>query len=996
MFDIPDYKSPVSLIPGGPVQFLDFLYDTNLFGRHKRSFKEEKRKDEGEKAMLIPYTMQDEVPISGLTGKPIDVAPGLDAYDVDARKCLDNWKNEWIPLPFLRLRDQQWPDGGERFECGPSNWARCYVTEMPDNPQMLRFVLAFDMGVEEQPAEGEEYYALSPKDVAAHAAFRLATHARDNAWFLNSLWVDEWLKTLWQARQKKRNDDDGFSLEYLASYLTFLDVISFATKDVAVQVINPKRDNPIDVDLILDIGNSRSTGILVETLPQKITNLNDSYPLQLRDMDRPYNVYTEPFDTRIEFSEVSFGNDSLSRRSGRRSPAFSWPSMVRIGPEAARLSTFAVCAEGSTGMSSPKRYLWDERAWQQSWRYNTRGGPEPMVTRGLMPKKLNKYGTPIVCFDDPLFKKNPQLRSQEQEVAFESMFTRSSLMMFLMVEIIIQALTTINSPAQRVRRELPNLPRRLRRIIFTIPPGMPKAEQKIYNRWVQWAVRVLWDAFGWQDYFVDQRRISQVQPDYRLSPMVRSDWDEATCTQLVYLYNELTRKFQGDAHHLFQTMGKRQERFHNRPCLRIATIDVGGGTTDLSITTFELESDESSSARITPHTDFRDGFNIAGDEILRAVIDEHVLAAIAEAARSLGLQDPSPLLAQLFGRDIMDSTQSSRTKRGQFIRQVAVPVALGILRLYEEADLRAGGGGLTRTFGDFFTPESQPAEAILDYVERMVKRHTGKQDFTLMDVPVRVEPQSVDMTIRKTLADVFANLCEVIHVYDCDLLLLSGRPTRFKAIISSVFAKLPVPADRIIPMCDYRVGSWYPFADALGNITDPKTTVVVGAILCALAEGHLEGFSFDTPSLKLKSTAKYIGEMDINGQIKTPKVWFNVDIDNKSDQEFQKQVIFSNPIAVGFRQLMVERWTTTRFYLIDFSSEEARRRASGKLPFTLSMRLFIREQEKDDERDEGELFIEDIVDREGNAVNARDLEARLQTLPLDEGFWMDTGIVKQA
>lgn len=35
----------------------------------------------------------------------------------------------------------------------------------------------------------------------------------------------------------------------------------------------------------------------------------------------------------------------------------------------------------------------------------------------------------------------------------------------------------------------------------------------------------------------------------------------------------------------------------------------------------------------------------------------------------------------------------------------------------------------------------------------------------------------------------------------------------------------------------YHVGSWYPFPDTLGRIQDPKTTVVVGAILCALPKG---------------------------------------------------------------------------------------------------------------------------------------------------------------
>jgi len=201
-----------------------------------------------------------------------------------------------------------------------------------------------------------------------------------------------------------------------------------------------------------------------------------------------------------------------------------------------------------------------------------------------------------------------------------------------------------------------------------------------------------------------------------------------------------------------------------------------------------------------------------------------------------------------------------------------------------------------------------------------------------------------------------------------------------------------------MPMCQFRVGSWYPFADALGNISDPKTTVVVGAILCALAEGHLEGFSFDTVSLKLKSTARYIGEMDLNGQIKTNSVWFNVDVDSKKDQELSRDVLMNGPLPVGFRQLEVDRWTTTRFHLIDFATEEARRKASGRLPYKLALKFSLAELDDSEEsqRDEGELIIEEITDKSDVSVNRRDVEVRLQTLPLDEGYWLDTGIVFQA
>jgi hypothetical protein len=47
------------------------------------------------------------------------------------------------------------------------------------------------------------------------------------------------------------------------------------------------------------------------------------------------------------------------------------------------------------------------------------------------------------------------------------------------------------------------------------------------------------------------------------------------------------------------------------------------------------------------------------------------------------------------------------------------------------------------------------------------------------------------------------------------------------------------------------------------------------------------------------------------------------------------------------------------------------------------------------ERDEGEFEITEITDRNGASVPKSDLVLHLQTLPLDEGYWLDTGTVYQ-
>ena len=117
--------------------------------------------------------------------------------------------------------------------------------------------------------------------------------------------------------------------------------------------------------------------------------------------------------------------------------------------------------------------------------------------------------------------------------------------------------------------------------------------------------------------------------------------------------------------------------------------------------------------------------------------------------------------------------------------------------------------------------------------------------------------------------------------------------------------------------------------------------------------------------------------------------------------ELSRDVAFSGPLFIGYRQLEAERWPTTRYHLLDFTSEEARSRASGHLPYTVSLRLRVADvwddndsrSSEDKDRNEGDFIIDTVSDRNGRSVQRQDLEIRLQTLPLDEGYWLDTGVV---
>lgn len=1057
----PEYKQIVNLIPGGCPQFLDFRLDADSMKREMRSFREETA-DKSQGGLYEHYLrcLVEDDP-EERPGELVDMRESRGTrpagsprpksfasdYEVSLQESLECFKGEWMPLPFLRITGQNWPDGKSMVERGPSNWARGMCVPLEDEPGVWHLVIMFDTKIEEKPGDKDgRYFALSQDDLNAASEFLLSWHVRDISWFVNEGWVDEWIRERYEAWDKTRrhygDEDDTMCLRHLAYYMAWLDAARRAVGSVRTKVSDSNRSDAINVDLVLDIGNSRTTGILVETLSDKKTDLNNSYLLELRDLSDMNKVYTDPFETRVEFVDVSFGNDLLSRRSGRRTPAFAWPSCVRVGPEATRLSTFATCSQGNTGMSSPKRYLWDEKEWIQSWRYNTHGGSEPMVTRGLFPRQLNEFGTPLFCFegrDRSRYLTTPALRQQPAEPLFGSHFTRSSLMMFMVGEIVTQALVNINSPANRARRQLSDKPRHLRRIIFTVPTAMPVAERRIFQRWVELAVRVVWRGMGWdtgengQDFH------------YQQLPKILCEWDEASCSHMVLLYNEIMVKHVGDAAHYFRLYGRERKTEDGslKPSVRIASIDIGGGTTDLSITTHFLTSSASESPRIKPHMEFRDGFNIAGDEVVREVIRTHVIPAIEKAAADLGLESRLVKIG-FFGRYTLQKSATQRTRQAQFVCQVAVPVALGILEACENMD-RDDGRTYVCRFSDFFekpavqekpkaqkkgqdaeTPGTEgavpalsegedktqtvafeaehrchlPQKGVFHYIDEIITGCGGREgDFRVMDTPVRFSLREINEDIRRTLGGTLSSLCEMVKLYDSDLLIVTGRPSSWKGVLQTILAQTPLSADRIIPMRSYHVGSWYPCADVYGCISDPKSTVVVGAILCALSSGYLEGINFDASSMHMTSTARYVGELNMQGQLEKARVWFTVKDDGTVEPEV-REITYNSPIVVGYRQLAVDRWPASRFYKIDAVNKS---QLGG--PILVTLRL-----NKDDGRpgsgnadeeqqSEGEISIQEVSRLEGGEkipMRPSDMTATLQTLPSVDGvagYWLDTGIV---
>lgn len=78
-------------------------------------------------------------------------------------------------------------------------------------------------------------------------------------------------------------------------------------------------------------------------------------------------------------------------------------------------------------------------------------------------------------------------------------------------------------------------------------------------------------------------------------------------------------------------------------------------------------------------------------------------------------------------------------------------------------------------------------------------------------------------------------------MYDCDVLLLTGRPSSWNGVISTVLVAFARAARQNHPHAALPRWIVVSFADVSGAaLPTPLTnTVAVGAILCALADGHL-------------------------------------------------------------------------------------------------------------------------------------------------------------
>lgn len=932
-------------------------------------------------------------------------------YDGTQKTAFELLLGKWLPMPMFE-RDIDGTTSNDPF-----TWCRVKIERVGDGSKKdtgrYRFLWAFDttLGDNDPLAYpnnlitfGEDSNAITHykrpyfyDDESETKEFCLSNRADQLLDFMSTSQYfsafSDYISSL--LGQLDRNE----SHKYIGYYIYLVNFIRVIGAAPEVTLHNNTRKQ-IDVDLVLDIGNSRTCGVLFEE-----GDFTKAMMLEIRDMSDPSKTYEKSFDMRLAFRKADFGNDIVLDDD-----AFEWRSFVRIGDEAKRLVYRSLEEDGlserTTNYSSPKRYLWDIKPFDGKW--------ENLITIN------DPYGVKLAgniyipglseLFDHTGNYIGPNGTDTNPD---GSNYSRSSLMTFVLIEIFQQAQAQINSIKFRNKHGNMDCRRQLRNIILTCPTAMPIKEQVKLRQCAEDAINALKQSMsisGNPQVIPTSQSLSVKDNDDTEGKRMWS-YDEASCCQLVYLYAEIAQRYSGEIHKFFELKG------HERPeekadgyegnSLTIGSIDIGAGTTDVMICSYQCKGKGTS--LLTPIPLYWDSFYMAGDEILRNIIQNLVIEGKESGIPEMGnifnalharLKAMSNeelkqlpciknstvyegkiydivneineerraslvkafalnLLRDFFGYDSSMMGHRDRRCRVDFNTQISQPLAQMFMEL-----LRLKRPSRVYTYHEIFT-NLEPADYLLEYFEQ----HFG---FSFKELTWRFDPQEVATIVKNTLEPLMRQLSVVLYAHHCDVLILAGRPSSLDPITELFIKYMPISPDRLIRLNDYRVGTWYPFADGLGYFYDQKSVVAVGAMVGHLASSMgFNGLSIDFSRMiqDMKSTAHYIGDYNTRRQ-QVPTSYLTP---GKSSATVQF-VVF--PAFIGCKQLDSPLYQARPLYAIYNNTN------SHSLRVTLT-RNYHESRE--------DLEIDEVMDDQGNTLPKSSVDLVLQSITDDGKYWLDKG-----
>ncbi|MGI6356619.1 MAG: virulence factor SrfB [Lentisphaeria bacterium] len=632
---------------------------------------------------------------------------------------------------------------------------------------------------------------------------------------------------------KARLEEDGF-------------VIKTECPDLEILWPAPFGGEPVPVDLIIDLGNTRTVVLALEQRITNATGLNQvCRPIDFRDeldglfgarspgngiVDSSFALRTTPFhgledslnmllyDTeQTKTGFWPFQKEAIVLRQVRevaphmfvhQSPAILGEAMRRAmnDPQNQRM----IASGGNFFQSSPKRYYWDNdpmgRDGHAYWNmFPNRTATTPDYRLGNPPLAGSVFRFLPIDGKDWSLDNPPNTWpevSRPATQAKQAQYPRSDTLTWMALSILETAHRQINA-AEWKQDDMKFIPRYLRTVSLTYPGGWTEDEKKAFTGKWQKALNIFIMTHLRQD---DQR------------PTLELAVDEAVASQLTYVYSEI-RNLNHKADDWLRLVGRTDSS--GKPKCRVITLDIGGGTADLSIVEYENQS--SSIVRLASTLLFKDSATVAGDTLVRHIIAEVLLPALLPASQENKTE---------FLRERFTSTSAAEVSVRQLvIAQVLIPIVHHWLACL--------GSGIDNPL---LNPEHSQGGRCYSPKDIGIDERNWDQLAELLGIQLRYD-NPIPVTVAALNAcvnDVFSgqgfdflqSLAKFIASYDVDVAVVCGKTSEIPHLRTLIHRILPLRSDRIVFLKDYQPGDWYP-VDFLANgrIRDAKTTTATGAAL---------------------------------------------------------------------------------------------------------------------------------------------------------------------
>ena len=654
--------------------------------------------------------------------------------------------------------------------------------------------------------------------------------------------------------------------------------LDFGTLRIELVFVLPAGETR-DVDLVLDLGNTRSSALLFD----HIKNLTFD-PLSFKQNFKPLRIKPDPLSGEFEtVDDVAAGiadswfvlheldHQRYRTREDSKEPDLllrEWdvkvesvktghfpfrrteevvtgnvieriPQMfMQISPvlvgDAAYRQFHRLYARNlvETGaliqQSSPKRFYWDDapsvldwsmllNEWDAHYDDKPEGAAFLPTMQGDLCRFLDERTGKV-----PTGSLSDEISAAERPDPYPEhpRYPRQSTLTWFLLHLLERAMAQANDSFSET---LAFVPRRFRKVLVTYPSGWTAKEVETYRECCQQAL----------DIFSAVNVRGGVNSPSRLELVKREQSpDEAVAGQLPFLFAETIRYPGQTVGDWIATMGRHRGGTEGEDTIRVMNFDIGGGTTDISILEYRDCGQPGTGINdLSAKLLFKDGQALAGDDLLKRIIEKEILGPLVR-----NQDDPlARRLSALFSH--ASAALSQQAVRSRIVRTCLIPLATYCLSNtrpeHVSRQFSAQDAGIS------------PANW-KEFNELLAK---GGEEISIEIEQPRFSFDSADIAelMDETFSPLFRSCALYAAAYEVDMVVFSGKTSEQPHMREMARDILPLEEERLVFARSFRPGQWYPFTNPDGFIADAKTVTVVGAALYyALSGGFVENWTIQT------------------------------------------------------------------------------------------------------------------------------------------------------